>query len=187
MKQWELHKKDKNRYSAPLKEDGKAYTSAPIRPTYDTKIVRCCADKFWCSNGREVDDIIRKVCPIQCKKEDGSTYEIIGGLCSCPYCASSCNFAHPFGLSSVIAANERALREGKMDVNSLVTKEKDMFETLQNIMNSSSKLATTNTNDAIEEMVKHPENFKMNESMVKYCDLTEVEMCWHPIMKHVRD
>ena len=169
-KQWELHKKNSTKNSAPIKKDGKAYTSVPIRPTYDTKIVRCCGDKFWCSNGREVDGIVRRVCPIQCKKEDGTPYEIIGDICSCPYCTSTCNFAHPFGLSSVIAANERALREGKMDVNSLVTKDKELLDTLQQIMNSSTKLATTNTNDAIKEMASKPENFKMNQSMVDYCD-----------------
>ena len=92
------------------------------------------------------------------------------GLCTCPYCCSTCNFAHPFGMSCIIAANEQALRERKMDVNSQVQKKKELFHELKKIMTSSTNLATTYNNDIVEEMKNHPEKYECNESMVDYLD-----------------
>ena len=127
---WDKHEKNKKGNPPPLKSDGTPYRSAPVKPIMETKVVKCCCDKFWCSNGQLINGRVVRECPIDCKQPDGTHYPIVAGLCTCPLCSSNCNLAHPFGMSFHINVTERALKAGKIDFNSSIKKEKEKFMAL---------------------------------------------------------
>ena len=168
---WELHQQNRKN-PPPTKKDGKAYSSAPIRPKLEKQIVKCCCSKFWCSNGVAMDDgFIRRFCPIDCKKEDGTHYPLSSnGLCSCLLCCCDCSLAHPYGLEAQIRTTEKLLKDGKMDLNSQVKKDKELFNTMKKLMSSSDEIATSYAEDSINEMKNDKQKFQMNESMVGYID-----------------
>ena len=57
-----------------------------------------------------------------------------------------------------------------MDLTSQVQKEKELFKTMKDIMTSSAVMATSYTEDVIEEMKSKPDKFKINESTAQYLD-----------------
>lgn len=120
-----------------------------------------------------MDGAVRRHCPIDCKKEDGTYYPVNGeGLCTCPLCCYNCNLAYPYDLEGIIAPTEKARREGKLDLQSQVQKEKSLFKTMKNIMNKSSELATSHAEDVMHEMKNDNLKHQLNESSVIYLDDT---------------
>ena len=136
----------------------------------EMKVVKCCSDKFWCSNGIPVNGKIIRECPVDCKQSNGKHYPIINGLCTCPLCSSNCNFAHPFGMCMHINVTERALKAGKIDLNAQVQRDKDLFHRFKSIVNGSTKMATSYSNDVMDEIRKQPKKFKCNSDMMGYID-----------------
>ena len=65
---------------------------------------------------------------------------------------------------------ERLLREGKSDLNTQVQTEKELFNTMKEIISSSDDLATEFTDSTLKEMKNDPEKYQINKSMVEYLD-----------------
>ena len=64
---------------------------------------------------------------VDCKKEDGTQYLMSeSGMCTCPLCCCDCGLAHPYGMEASIMTAERLLKEGKMDLNAQVKKDKEL-------------------------------------------------------------
>ena len=116
-----------------MKSDGTPYRSAPVKPMMEMKVVKCCCNKFWCSNGLPVNGKIIRECPIDCKQPNGKHYHIINGLCTCPLCSSYCNFARPFRMCMHINVTERALKAGNIDLNTHVQRDKDFSSILKTL------------------------------------------------------
>ena len=170
-RKWDLHQQNRKN-PPPLKKDGTPYTTIPLRPTLEKQIVKCCCSKFWCSNGVAMDDgFIRRFCPIGCKKEDGTLYPVNeDGLCTCPLCCCDCSLAHPYGLEAQIRTTEKLKPQGKSDFNSQVQRDRELFNTMKDIMSTSDQMATSSTESTIQTMKNDPEKFQINRSMVEYTD-----------------
>ena len=92
------------------------------------------------------------------------------GMCTCPLCCCDCGLAHPYGMEASIMTAERLLKEGKMDLNAQVKKDKELFNTMKDIMTMSDQLATDFTESTMNQMKKDPKKYQTNESMVGYLD-----------------
>ena len=168
----ETYKKQKN--PVPLKKDGTPYSSVPLRPVLEKHILRCCCTQFWCSIGIPMENGgIQRHCPIECKQLDGSYYPMNDtGLCTCPLCNCDCRSAFPYGMEAVIQTNERLLKQGENDINNQVKRDKDLFNTMKDIISQSDQMATNCAESTLNQIKKEPEKYQTNESMVDYINDT---------------